>query len=443
MTRMARLGAGAAVGALAVAGLAACSAGGSGNGDADGSIEIWTRSAEESAASYQFAFDAFTEQTGIEIDYQPVQEFDTQLQARAQQGDLPDLFINDAGSLGNYVEQGLVLPVDPQAIDGGDQIPQSTWDENIGADGSVYGVPFSRQANITVVRRDWREALGIDAPETWEDLTALAEAFATEDPDGNGEDDTYGMVVPGSAQSGYIFRWGVPYIWQAGGDILQDNGDGTFAAVFDSPETVTAIEWIQEQFCTPGVVVPGSVNLTTADTPFFGEGTAGIYLTGPYNLSTFDNLVGRDNVEIVPMPAGPAGTTSFSEGENIYFGASSDKADLQRQLAEFLITPEAQELMMKAEANDAGVTAQPVVRIPVNENVDVGAVKDDERWNLVADAYADSKHFPWSIDFLPYRQIVADGMNAVAADCQADAAAGVSEVQAQLVAQLEADGLAG
>ncbi len=445
--RLIRFGAIGGVAALAASGLAACSSsanvGGDGADGTDQTLEVWTRSNPESAASYQFAFDAFTEQTGITIDYQPVEEFDTQLQARAQQGDLPDVFVNDAGSLGNYASQGLVLPVDPAEIEGSDAIPQSTWEENVGTDGTIYAVPFSRQAVATMVRKDWREALGLEQPTTWDELTELAEAFATQDPDGNGKDDTYGMVVPGSAQSGYIFRWGVPYIYQAGGDILADNGDGTFTAVFDSPETATAVEWIQEQFCTPGVVVPGSVNLTTADTPFFGQGTAGIYLTGPYNISTFDDQVGAENVEIIPMPQGPAGVTSWSEGENIYLGASSEKADLQKQLAAFLVTPEAQELMMKAETNDDGVLAQPVVRLPVNENVNVGEVKDDERWDLVADAYADSKHFPWSIDFLPYRQIVADGMNAIVADCHADVAAGVASVNEQLAAQLESDGLAG
>lgn len=442
--RLSRVGAIGGVATLVAGGLAACSpASGDGADAGDKTLEVWTRSGPEAAASYQFAFDAFTEKTGIAIDYKPVEEFDTQLQARAQQGDLPDVFVNDAGSLGNYVSQGLVLPVDPAEIEGGDAIPQSTWDENVGTDGTIYGVPFSRQAVITIVRRDWREALGLEQPTSWDELSELAEAFATQDPDGNGQADTYGMVVPGSAQNGYIFRWGVPYIWQAGGDVLEDDGDGTFTAVFDSPETVTAVEWIQEQFCTPGVVVPGSVNLTTADTPFFGQGTAGIYLTGPYNISTFDDLVGAENVEVIPMPEGPAGAASWAEGENIYLGASSEKADLQKQLAAFLITPEAQELMMKAETNDEGVLAQPVVRLPVNQDVDIAAVKDDERWGLVADAYADAEHFPWSIDFLPYRQIVADGMNAIAADCNADVADGVASIHEQLAAQLESDGLSG
>lgn len=421
-------------------GIGGCSAeGGGGAEGGDGEpLEVWTRSAAESAASYELVFDAFTEATGIEVDYQAVTEFDTQLQARAGQRDLPDVLINDASSMGNYTAQGFLLPIDRESIEGQGEISDASWEQNLGLDGEYYGVPWSRQANITFVRKDWRENLGLDVPTTWDELSALAEAFATQDPDGNGQDDTYGMVVPGSAENGYISRWGNSYLWQAGGDILVDNGDGTFDSAIDSPEIEEAMTWIREQFCTPGVVVPGSINLVTAETPFFAEGSAGIYLTGPYNISTFDQAVGQENVEIIPMPMGPESTTTFAEGENIYFGASSDKADQQKALAEFLITEEAQEIAMRIETNAAGVTTQPVVRLPVNENVDVAAVKEDERWTVVADSYADdSKAFPWSIDFIPFRQILSDGMNAMASDCSSDIPGTLAQIDEQFQAELE------
>ncbi|HEV7949092.1 MAG TPA: sugar ABC transporter substrate-binding protein [Glaciihabitans sp.] len=403
------------------------------------SLEVWTRSAAESAASYQMVFDAFTEKTGVEIDYQPVQEFDTQLQARASQKDLPDVLINDASSLGNYVAQGFVLPIDRESIEGEGDISDETWEQNVGLDGETYGIPWSRQANVTIIRKDWRENLGLEIPTNWEELASLGEAFATQDPDGNGQADTYGMVVPGSAKSGYIARWGNSYLWQAGAEILEADGDGYYTSAIDSPEAEEGMTYIRDLFCTPGVVVPGSVNLTTGETPFFGQGTAGIYLTGPYNISSFDTLLGAENVEVIPMPEGPESNTTFAEGENIYFGASSEKADLQKQLAEFLVTQEAQEIAMKVETNEAGVTSQPVVRLPVNENVDVAAVTGDDRWAIVAEDYAnDSKTFPWNIDFNSFRQILADGMNAMVADCSSDIPAGLASIDEQFQAQLEA-----
>lgn len=424
-------------------GIGGCSADTGTPADDGEPLEVWTRSNSESAASYKLVLDAFTEKTGIEVDYQAVLEFDTQLQARAGSRDLPDVLINDASSMGNYTAQGFLLPIDRESIAGQDEISDASWEQNLGLDGEYYGIPWSRQANITFVRKDWRENLGIEVPTTWDELSAMAEAFATQDPDGNGQNDTYGMVVPGSAENGYIARWGNSYLWQAGGDILTDNGDGTFESAIDSPEVEEAMTWIRDQFCTPGVVVPGSINLVTAETPFFAEGTAGIYLTGPYNLSAFDAAVGRENVEIIPMPEGPESTTTFAEGENIYFGASSTKADQQKALGEFLISQEAQELAMKITTTDDGLTTQPVVRLPVNENVDVAAVTQDERWTVVADSYNDdSKAFPWSIDFIPFRQILADGMNAMAADCSSDIPGTLQQIDEQFQAELERQDLA-
>lgn len=443
-TRVVRQAAAFAVVIGMVGAVSACSSDdNTASSEKDQSLEVWTRSTPEAAASYQLVFDAFTEKTGVTIDYQAITEFDTQLQARASQKDLPDVLINDAGSLGNYVSQGFVLPIDRDSIEGEGDIADATWDENLGLDGSYYGIPWSRQANVTIIRKDWREKLGLEAPTTWDELSALAQAFATQDPDGNGQNDTYGMVVPGSAASGYIARWAASYIWQAGGEIMTDNGDGTYSSEIDSPETATAVEWVRDQFCTPGTIVPGSINLTTGEAPFFAQGSAGIYLTGPYNISSFDTAVGAENVEVIPMPEGPdGGTSTLAEGENIYFGASSEKNDLQKQLAEFLITPEAQEIAMKVETNADGVTAQPVVRIPVNTTVDVGAVKGDDRWQIVADAYAnDAKTFPWSIDFTPYRQIIADGLNAIAADCSSDIPAGLASIDEQLTSELESQGI--
>ncbi|MGP4111171.1 ABC transporter substrate-binding protein [Streptomyces sp. 4N509B] len=420
-------------------GLTACGSDddGGGSGGGDGPLEVWTRSADLPAATYRKVFDAFTEQTGIEVDYQPVVEFDTQIQGRAASRDLPDVFINDSGSLGTYVSQGWVVPVDPTSVAGHDSISDANWDTTLGLDGEHYGIPFSRQAFVTMVRKDWRENLGLPVPETWEDLTALAEAFATEDPDGNGDDDTFGMVVPGTTERGYLSWWASSYIWQGGGDFVTEAGEGTFEPAFDSPGTVAAVEWIKEQFCTPGHVQPNALTSTTLDSRQFNTGEAGIYLTGPYNLAAYDDQPGKDTFEVIPTPAGPAGTTTLAEGENIYLAAGSDKTDAQQALAEFLISPEAQEIAMALDNS-----TEPVVRIPVNTELNAGELRADERWDLVQQQYEnDSRTFPSAIDFTPIRQATAEGLNAIMSDCGSDVAEGVAQIEEDIASELEAQDL--
>nr|WP_300864841.1 hypothetical protein [uncultured Acetatifactor sp.] len=43
------------------------------------------------------------------------------------------------------------------------------------------------------IRKDWMEKLNLEAPKSLADLEMIAKAFMEEDPDGNGQKDTYGF----------------------------------------------------------------------------------------------------------------------------------------------------------------------------------------------------------------------------------------------------------
>jgi len=63
-------------------------------------------------------------------------------------------------------------------------------------EGKLYGVPFTKpKARYGVlIRQDWLDNLGLEVPHTLEDLAEVAVAFANDDPDGNGVDDTTGFI---------------------------------------------------------------------------------------------------------------------------------------------------------------------------------------------------------------------------------------------------------
>jgi multiple sugar transport system substrate-binding protein len=423
--------------ALAVSGLlfgtAAC---GSGSGSAragdPNTLEVWTRSDPESAQTYQRVFAAFTKKTGIKIDYQPVMNFDQQLQSRASTKDLPDVMINDTALMGSYQAQGLLKPITPDSIAGHDEITAKSWSSTVGRDGRHYGIPYSRQAMTLFVRKDWREKLGLPQPKTWQDTLALAKAFATRDPDGDGKKDTYGMVVPGSAQNGYVAWWGSSYLWQGGVQILQKEGMG-YRPAMDSAAAVRTVSWMKKNlFCGDnGVIQPSALTSVTANTTNFQDGNAGMYLTGPYNISTFDKALGKDKYEVLPAPAGPAGNDVLADGENVYFGARTGKAKQEQTLAAFLVSPEGQELAMTGDH-------QPVVRIPVNSTLDAAKVRDDPRWSVVQKAYETaSQQFPNAPDFAPIKQDTADALNAIFTYCGSDVRSGLKELNDTLAGDLK------
>ena len=68
---------------------------------------------------------------------------------------------------------------------------------NISIDGNVYGLYRARtigRAGVSI-RKDWLDKLGLDMPKTIDDFYNVLKAFKEQDPDGNGQADTYGMIV--------------------------------------------------------------------------------------------------------------------------------------------------------------------------------------------------------------------------------------------------------
>ncbi|MFF1879941.1 ABC transporter substrate-binding protein [Pseudarthrobacter sp. NPDC058196] len=376
-------------------------------------IEVWARAGTDAATTYSALFKEFTAKTGVQVNFQGVPDLDQQLQTRAASKKLPDIVINDSAALGNYTSQGYLQKIDKSSVAGNDAIPDSLWKETQGLDGSTYGVPFSRQTMVTMIRKDWREKLGLPVPKTQEDLAKLAAAFATQDPDGNGQADTYGMTVPGSTERGYFGWWASSYLWQDGGAYLKDNGNGKYSA--SASDAQAGVTWIKQQFCTPGNTQPGALTAaTSAATPFFQTGKTGIILTGPYNFSSFDASLGKDKYEVIETPKGSKDNTVLAEGENIYVTATNGKKDQTKQVIDYLVS---------AEGQKAGMTAgkQPIVRVPVNSAVDAAAVYNDPRWAVVQDALKNSsKAFPSAINFVPIKQAAAEALNKIASDCAAD-----------------------
>lgn len=65
----------------------------------------------------------------------------------------------------------------------------------IRSDGELWEIPVTFYTPVDtycVIRKDWLEAVGKSMPTTVEELVAVLNAFGTEDPDGNGKDDTFG-----------------------------------------------------------------------------------------------------------------------------------------------------------------------------------------------------------------------------------------------------------
>ncbi|WP_129664975.1 ABC transporter substrate-binding protein [Phytoactinopolyspora endophytica] len=404
----------------------------------DEPLQVWVRQAEDGGLpTYQEMADLYEEETGQAIElYGEVTGFEESLIRAASAGNLPDAIIYDTEGLGQLVDWGMVQEIDPDVLENRDEILDLAWTAAQGVDGSYYAVPTSTQAFNLYIRSDWRDNLGLDDPQTWDDVVEIARAFTHDDPDENGEDDTTGYVVPGSSQRGYASWFWITLLWQAGGDYFEPQDDGTFVPTLDTPEAREAMQWLHDMVFDHQVVQPGTANHVTADShPYFQSGESGLYHTGPYMIAGFDDEPGQDVYDVIEPVTGPAGNDTLAEGEQLYVMTGTDKADQALAFAEWVASPEGQEAGM----NPGGYS---VVRLPINENVSAGEVYDHPYWDVVAETFAESGRYVTPVpNFGPFRQIVADTVNIVISDPDADIDLLMDDLNEQVAAELDAQGV--
>ena len=203
-------------------------------------IELWAQATVTEASGPPddwVAYDIIREELNINLTYVIIptgEDGEAKLNAAAAANDLPDLFQvvsanNDArGALKRLVDLGLVAPVEdlmplmPERVKTHYNDPLLiglvTWD------GHQYGFPepppIPKREGL-VIRKDWLDKLGLEAPTTPEELLEVAKAFTEQDPDGNGQKDTYGLggfIVGQGLGNRFDFimgAYGVPGVWNS------------------------------------------------------------------------------------------------------------------------------------------------------------------------------------------------------------------------------------
>lgn len=116
--------------------------------------------------------------------------------------------------------------------------------------------PPGEAAIGAAIRSDWLENLGLAVPTTLEELEAVFYAFAQDDPDGNGQDDTYALSAGGNsgAMGRYMFQsifgiFGVnPLFWT-------ENEEGELEYGFTTDEVKEALKLLSKWYAD-GLIDP-------------------------------------------------------------------------------------------------------------------------------------------------------------------------------------------
>ena len=138
-------------------------------------------------------------------------DFEEKMNLCIGSGAIPDLMNVNATQYRALLKYDMIQPLDQYFDDyasdtlkgyvesGGDELQKCITNDK----GEMMAIPAPSmmvgEMNEMWIRQDWLDKLGLEVPRTWDEMAAVAEAFVTQDPDGNGEDDTIGILGPGNS----------------------------------------------------------------------------------------------------------------------------------------------------------------------------------------------------------------------------------------------------
>lgn len=155
--------------------------------------------------------------------------------------------------------------------------------------GKPYGIAQSGPQAVTglMYNLDILNAIGESAPETWDDVLRIAQK-ATQDTDGDGKTDQYG-IAQGWGQTFYQdlnWNW-YDFVWQAGGDLFDDEGK----CILNEQAGVAAAQYLYDLKNTYGVLPEDTMSLINSEAVdnYFVSGKAALAFCGT-SESTFKKL---------------------------------------------------------------------------------------------------------------------------------------------------------
>jgi multiple sugar transport system substrate-binding protein len=344
----------AAMGSALVAVLAMTACGGDDNGDGgDGEgtagsskIVVWTGDTiPDRVTATQDIIDAFTAETGIEVELVGVEEdqFNQTLISAAAAGTLPDVVGSQPLAAVRTLSANDLLNTDAAAAIiedlGADTFAQSALDLTREGD-TQLAVPTDAWSQLLFYRKDLFDAAGLAAPETYEDIMAAAEALDSDDVAG-----FVGATTPGDAFTQQTFE----HLALANGcQLVDDAGEITI----DSDQCVEAFQFYQDLIGNYSVA--GTQDVDTVRASYFA-GQAAMAIWSTFLL---DELAGlrndalpscaecvddptflAKNTGVVAALQGPSGDepAQFGEVSSWAITATAD-AEPSQQFIEYMLT---------------------------------------------------------------------------------------------------------
>lgn len=168
---------------------------------------------------------------------------------------LPDVFWVDSNQLAQVVQSGMVADMTQAYEKYASKETKALMDADTETfdsgkyDGKLYGISTQHfgvisQMQCVWIRQDWMKKLNLQAPKSMDDLINICQKFVSNDPDGNGKADTYGLAVDKSLGSLY----GLMTAYHANPGIWLNTSDSKITYGSIQPEVKNALSAFQSMY---------------------------------------------------------------------------------------------------------------------------------------------------------------------------------------------------
>ncbi len=264
---------------------------------------------EASLAGLEGAFEALTEETGIEITYQ--RAFNDDLEDMIAEGRAPDItMFAQPIVLADFARSDQLTPVPPDIASDVSLVWNGEWTQLANVDGVQYGIPVKSDLKSLVWYKPGRFAeLGYEVPTTWSEMVALTERAVA---DGN---TPWCVGIESGAATGWVFTdWVEDLVLRRHGVEVYDQWvEGQVR--FTDPRIVATFQEVRDLWTLPGATHADSGSIL--DTAFGDNGPP---------LANDDCLMHRQAAFFSAfIPAGTPFADGTADAVDVFYLPSEDR----------------------------------------------------------------------------------------------------------------------
>ncbi|WP_219837839.1 hypothetical protein [Paenibacillus sp. R14(2021)] len=287
-------------------------------------------------------------------------------------GQLPDIITNsivndNPATYNQWVSQGLVhaLPEDLSAYPNVEKVAKAQDVQGVYRDGKLYAIPRMTYPNTDMwaidraifVRKDWMDKLGMKDPQSFAEFDALMKAFADKDPDGNGKNDTTGIVMNTLGYFKAVFMPTFPQ-FENGSWVKED---GKWMPFYASKQMDQVITQARQLYADGGLDPDFAVEKAGEANQKFYQGKAGALALAANSVAGSNGIQAEweknnpgkkfyDNVKVLHLWPSADGTvyrhTTQSFWSETMINADVDDKKLERilRIYDWLLSPQGKEM---------------------------------------------------------------------------------------------------